>query len=109
MGVEITDFDVLQNVKEYNKDLALGLTVNFVIQSGSSLICMVYFAMNMAIGSSVNDLVFAFMAVSFGFECAVYLGQIIAFKKRDRGYFAAFHSEKFPDRTSWKTDDEAKA
>ena len=102
--LEITDFDDVENVKKYNKELALGLSLQFVTQSSSCLICMVYFGMNIAIGSHVSDLVFAFMAVSFAFECAVYLGQILVFKKRDRMYFNAFFSERFPDRISWDTN-----
>merc|ERR1712228_673584 len=85
---------------------------NFVISSSSCLICMVYFGMNVAIGSTVNNLVFAFMAVSFGFDCLVFLGQVVVFNHpfndEDKNYLIAFWDQKFEDRTRWDTDDEAK-
>jgi len=99
--LEMTDFDDLENVKKYNKELAFGLSVKFVIQSSSCLICMAYFGMNIALGSHVDDVVFAFMAMSFAFECVVYFGQILVFKKRDRAYFIEFIKYQIPDRTSW--------
>jgi len=103
--LEITDFDDLENVKKYNKELAFGLSVKFVIQSSSCLICMAYFQYITFIGAHVKDLVFVFIAVSFGFECVVYFGQILVFKKRDRGYFIDFIGSRIPDRTSWDTDE----
>ena len=91
--LEIVDFNDLVNVKKYNAELAVGLTLKFVIESGSCLICMALFALNVLIGSTVNGLVFAFLAVSFGFDCAVFLGQIVMFKKRDREYFIAWFGD----------------
>ena len=106
--IAIPDLSDSEKVKEYNKELGLDQSLKFVIGSSSCLICMVYFGMNIAIGSSVNDLVFAFMAVSFGFECVVFMGQIVVFDGEHRNYLIGFLEDSFEDRTSWDTDDERK-
>merc|ERR1712154_614784 len=48
------------------------------------------------------------MAVSFGFDCLVFMGQVLVFNGEDRNYLIAFWDQKFEDRTTWDTDDEAK-
>lgn len=86
--IPITDFNDKNEVIKYNKNLAISLSINFIVSTSSSVIMITYFAMLMAVANAQIDLVvFQFMAASLGIECIVLFGQIMAFKKRDRKYF----------------------
>ena len=86
--IPITDFNDLDEVKKYNYELAIGLSLGFIVSGSSSLIMMVYFGMLMgAFNAKMDNQVFEFMAASFGVDCVIIFFQILVFKKRDRKYF----------------------
>ena len=97
----ITDFSQIEEVLKYNKQLAFGLSIKFLISSCSSIIMIVYFAMSMvSFNMDISDQVYEFMAASFGFECIVFFGQIYFFKKRDRKYFLSEIYKQWRDEWS---------
>ena len=85
--ISITDFEDIDNVIKYNSDLAMGLSISFVVSASSSLIMMVYFAMLLGLNAKIENRVFQFMITSFVIDCIIIFGQILVFKKRDRKYF----------------------
>ena len=99
--LNILDFDDIEQVLKYNRELAFGLSIKFLISSCSSLIIMTYFAMSMVtFNMSIDNKVYQFMAASFGVDCIVFLGQIFVFKKRDRKYFVMTVKVIVPE-SSW--------
>ena len=86
--IPITDFSDIEEIKNYNYELAIGLSLHFIVSASSSLIMMVYFGMLMgSLNAQIDNKVFEFMMASFGIDCIIIFVQILVFKKRDRGFF----------------------
>ena len=84
-SIDLNDMD---EIRKYNSDLAVGLSIHFIVSASSSLIMMVYFGMlRGSLNAKIDNKVFEFMAVSFGIDCMIIFGQILVFKKRAREYF----------------------
>ena len=86
--ISITEFNEIKEIKTYNYELAIGLSISFIVSASSSLIMMVYFSMLiLSVNTKIDNKVFEFMAASFGIDCIIIFCQILVFKKRDREYF----------------------
>ena len=93
--IPVTDFNDIEEIKKYNYELAIGLSLHFIVSASSSLIMMVYFGMLMgSLNAQIDNKVFEFMAASFGVDCIIIFFQILVFKKRDRHYFFKLDSFK---------------
>jgi len=93
--IPITDFNDIEEIKKYNYELAIGLSLHFIVSASSCLIMMVYFGMLMgSLNAQIDNKVFEFMAASFGVDCIIIFFQILVFKKRDRHYFFKLDSFK---------------